>query len=168
MGCAAFPAIDSFELLAIVDVATFGDPYRDERLVGRDACHSRRRKETAASGSVDPHALRWSLKPLVDVKKPHCCHSWRCRCSAAGSSHAQPLQMPLRNCCTEMFRDEIGGILGSCNFGQLHVVSFQLILQPQITYIEMAKLAESCASHNPYGRACVGVDCGICLCSQVR
>ena len=67
MGCAAFPAIDSFELLAIVNVATFGDPYRNERLVGRDACHSRRRKEMATSGSVDPYALRWSLKPLVGV-----------------------------------------------------------------------------------------------------
>ena len=58
MGCAAFPVVDSFELFAIVNVASFSDPHRDERLAGRDACHSRRRKETAASGSVDPHAVR--------------------------------------------------------------------------------------------------------------
>ena len=76
--------------------------------------------------------------------------------------------MPFRNRRTEMFCDEVRGILGSRHLCQLQVVAFEVILQPQVANIEMTELAEPRSPHYPYGRTRIGVDSGVRLCSQVQ
>ena len=70
MGRAACPVVDFSALFSTVNVGSFSDSHCGERLAGRDACNSRRRKEAVAAVLVDSHAMRRRLSPLIALGFP--------------------------------------------------------------------------------------------------
>ena len=68
VGRAASPVVHNLELLAIIDVAAFGNSDCGECLSGLNACHPWGCEEAVAAALVHPYAVRVPLQPFVALR----------------------------------------------------------------------------------------------------
>ena len=160
--CACGPAVRNSEGATADDESSCRHPKRGQRLRRGRACNPARREEFAPVSEVHPHQASIRLFRPDVCHLRHCRQDWSCSGSAFASTNVQPDQMPLGCFRINIFGDNICGIVEAVNFCNGNVrASPRLILEPQVSDVEVADLPQALAAQNAYGCTGIGVHRGL-------
>ena len=166
--CACGPAVRNSEGAAADDESSGRHSKRGQRFCRGRARNPARREEFAPVCEVHPHQASICLLDPGVCHLRHCRQDWRCSSSAFAPSNVQPVQMPLGRLRIEIFGDNICGVVEAWDLCNSKVCACpRLILEPQVSDVEVAYLPQALAAQDANGCTGISVHCAIELDAEV-